>query len=84
MPIPICAALPARQLDLSSNQLCGMWYDFGWDGTYNAEGIIAIADALRVNGSLTKLDMRVNNLDHDTKDAIRKAVEGREGFALQL
>ena len=39
------------QLDLESNQLCGI-DQFG-EGTFNAEGIIAICDALRVNGSLT-------------------------------
>jgi Ran GTPase-activating protein (RanGAP) involved in mRNA processing and transport len=38
-------------LDLSSNQLCGL--DLNGRGTYTAEGIIAIADALRVNGALT-------------------------------
>ena len=43
---------------------------------------IAVANALRVNGSLTKLDVRVNNLGNDAEDAIRKAVEGRDGFAL--
>ena len=36
------------QLDLSNNQLCGR-------GTYTAEGITAIADALRVNGALTEV-----------------------------
>ena len=37
-------------LNLSSNQLCGYVY-----GTYTAEGITAIADALRVNGALTEV-----------------------------
>ena len=41
-------------LDLSSNQLCGV---NSWgSGTYTADGITAIADALRVNGSLTKME----------------------------
>ena len=41
------------QLDLANNQLCGL----GWQGrgTYTAEGITAIADALRVNASLTSV-----------------------------
>ena len=39
-------------LDLSSNQLCGL----GFLGTFTTEGITAIADALRVNGSLTKIE----------------------------
>ena len=44
-------------IDLSRNQLCGLWTDcYGHQqGTYTAEGITAIADALRVNGSLTKM-----------------------------
>ena len=40
-------------LDLSHNVLCGMT---NYGGTYTAEGITAIADALRVNGSLTKIE----------------------------
>ena len=44
-------------INLSGNQLCGIWTDWKGDqlGTYTAEGIAAIADALRVNGSLTKM-----------------------------
>ena len=46
-------------LNLSSNALCGVWYEYGKQkGTYTAEGIKAIADALRVSGwkgSLTKI-----------------------------
>jgi hypothetical protein len=41
-------------LDLSYNQLCGL--DWNGQGTYTAEGITAIADALRVNGGLTKIE----------------------------
>ena len=39
------------QLDISNNQLCGL-DEFG-RGTYSAEGIHAIADALRVCTSIT-------------------------------
>ena len=44
-------------IDLSVNQLCGIWTDWSGDqqGTYTAEGITAIADALRVNGALTEV-----------------------------
>ena len=42
------------QLDLSYNQLCGV-NEYGDKGTYDAEGITAIADALRVNGALTEV-----------------------------
>jgi Ran GTPase-activating protein (RanGAP) involved in mRNA processing and transport len=43
-------------LDLSNNQLCGLarYARYG-QGTYTAEGITAIADALRVNGALTQV-----------------------------
>ena len=40
-------------LNLGDNQLCGL--DRYGRGTYTADGITAIADALRVNGSLTKI-----------------------------
>ena len=48
------------QLNLSNNRLCGVWVEYGTqEGEYNAEGINAIADALRVNGTLTQvLDFR--------------------------
>ena len=40
-------------LNLGDNQLCGL--DRFGRGTYTADGITAIADALRVNGSLTEV-----------------------------
>jgi hypothetical protein len=48
-------------IDLSSNQLCGIWtvedgHEQRQVGTYTAEGITAIADALGVNGGLTKME----------------------------
>ena len=48
----VCTSL--TQLDLSGNQLCGL-NRFG-RGTYDATGIKAIADALRVNALLTSLE----------------------------
>jgi hypothetical protein len=48
--VPVMGGLTS--LDLSNNALCGV-YDFG--GTYTAEGITAIADALRINGALTQV-----------------------------
>jgi hypothetical protein len=52
-------------IDLSGNLLCGIWTDpFGnQQGTYTAEGITAIADALRVNGALTVANLLGNKLD---------------------
>ena len=52
-----------RQLNLSNNPLCGVWVEIGEQkGKYNAEGINAIADAIRVNGGLTSLDLSDNKL----------------------
>ena len=48
------------QLGLAYNLLCGL--DENGRGTYTAEGITAIADALRVNSSLTSLDLENNQL----------------------
>jgi hypothetical protein len=52
-------------IDLSGNLLCGIWTGpFGnQQGTYTAEGITAIADALRVNGALTVANLLGNKLD---------------------
>jgi len=61
------------QLDLSSNRLCGLnEYDHG---TYTAEGITAIADALRVNGGLTKVSLAENRLGEEGTKAICDALE---------
>ena len=73
------------QLDISNNRLCGIWHEFGIQkGTYTAEGITALADALRVNASLTRLDVQRNAFDSDGREALQKAVEGRTGFELKL
>jgi len=41
------------QLDLSNNQLCSL--DYAGLRTYTAEGITAIANAMRVNGALRQV-----------------------------
>jgi hypothetical protein len=61
------------QLDLSNNKLCGIDHD--GEGTYNAEGITAIADALRVNGTLTMLSLAHNRLGEEGTKAICEALE---------
>ena len=47
------------QLNLSNNELCGLWLEYGTYGqqmgTYTAEGIIAIAEALKVAALLTSV-----------------------------
>ena len=43
-------------------------------GTYNAEGIKAIADAMGVSRSLTECDLRFNNLGKEGRCAIFDAL----------
>lgn len=62
------------QLNLSSNQLCGI-NNLG-NGTYTAEGITAIADALKVTTSLTKCDLRDNRLGFEGWTIIFNALRG--------
>ena len=45
-------------------------------GTYTAEGITAIAEALRVNGALTRVDVRSNNIKDDGAEQLSAAVLG--------
>ena len=49
-----------------------------------AEGVTAIAEALRGNEVLTTLDLCANDLGDEGKGVIRDAVSGREGFKLQM
>ena len=70
------------QLNLSYNQLCGL-NPYG-SGTYTAEGITVLADALKVTGSVTKLNLCDNNLGAEDEAVLHKAVEGRSGFKLEL
>ena len=52
------------QLNLSGNQLCGIYSDaYGrTQGTYDAGGITALSEALKVSASLTECKLRVNKL----------------------
>jgi predicted double-glycine peptidase len=63
-------------LNLSYNQLCGLDY-FG-RGTYTAEGITAVADALRVNAALTSINLRGNKLGGWGWGAIFAAICGNK------
>ena len=73
----------ALQLDLPHNKLCGL--DYRGEGTYTAEGITAIANALKVTTSpLTQLDARWNALGEEGMAVLRKAVKSRSGFKLHL
>ena len=60
------------QVNLSANRLCGVWTEglFQQKGTYTAEGIKAIADAMRVAASLTSLSLAQNDLGDDGAEAL--------------
>ena len=45
---------------------------------------IAMAEALKVNASLTKLDVTYNGIKGEVEEALREAVKGRDGFYLQV
>ena len=47
------------------------------------EGIV-LAELIKVNPVLTKLDLRMNGLGDAGKKAVRDAVKGRSGFVLEL
>ena len=55
-----------------------------FDNEISAEGGVAIAEALKVNGSLTNLDLKYNGLDEDSNSKLRGAVQGRSSFNLVL
>jgi len=66
-------------LNLSNNRLCGVWVEYGTrKGNYITEGINAIADALRVNGALTSLELRGNQLGDKGWGAIFAAICGNK------
>ena len=75
--IPVMVGLTA--LDLSFNQLCGIWTDEYrvQHGTYTAEGITAIADALRVNGGLTVANLLGNQLDAESAKMLAEVASRR-------
>ena len=68
--IPVMGSLTS--LNLYQNKLCGL--DNDGRGTYTADGITAIADALRVNGSLTSLDVSKNRLGAEGAAALAPAL----------
>jgi Ran GTPase-activating protein (RanGAP) involved in mRNA processing and transport len=77
-----------RQLNLSNNRLCGVWdefneylYEYEQKGNYNAEGINAIADALRVNGGLTVIDLLYNKLDAEAAKMLAEVTK-KKGISL--
>ena len=46
------------QLNLADNQLCGLYkldHNFNMQGSYTADGIMALSEALKVTPSLTSV-----------------------------
>ena len=81
-----CAYLssPASaQLDLSDNSIGG-YLDDDYNFISTPEGPKAIADALLVCASMTRLNVEWNSLGKEGEAALREAIEGRSGFELQL
>ena len=72
----VAATGSLTSLDLSNNALCGMATYGG--GTYTAEGITAIANALRVNGSLTELSIYGNRVGDEGVGAICEAIQSNK------
>ena len=65
------------QLNLNNNQLCGIYYD-DYDilqGTYNADGITALSEALKVTGSMTSVSLLANRFDDETVAMLLKLKE---------
>ena len=75
--ITVCDALREskvsnlQELDLSGNYI-------------ELPGADSVAAYVAVTSGLTKLDLCFNRLSDKAEDMIRKAVEGREGFVLEL
>ena len=63
-------------LNLAQTQLCGL--DKYGNGTYTADGITAIAYALRVSGGLTSVELRGNRLGDEGWGAIFAAICGNK------
>jgi hypothetical protein len=77
LAFPIVSAL---QLDLSGNELCGVNDDGG--GNWTAEGIIALADALKVTTSLTLLDISRNGIGAEGAKAVAEGLKHNSSSSL--
>ena len=62
---------PCWQLNLSQNSL-------------GIKGAKVLAPAIAANGVLTSLNVCLNYMGEEGESALRKAIEGREGFDLHL
>jgi len=71
-------------LDLALNRLCGVWDDFdgqGLKGTFTAEGILALSDALKGNASLTVTNVLRNGLDAESAKMLAEVAK-QKGISL--
>ena len=68
------------QINLSDNALCGLQYvgEGHYYGTYTAEGITAIANALKVHASVTKISLAANQLGEEGTKVICAALKANE------
>ena len=66
-------------LNLAANQLCGL--DVFGQGTYDASGITALAEALKGNAVLTSIDVGRNNLNEEAALSIVRAVTNNNSVA---
>ena len=71
----LLTTLHGAQIDLANNQLCGL--DANGDGTYTAEGIKTIASAISISASLTRIDLRNNQLGYQGAMHIAKSIAVR-------
>ena len=60
------------QIDLSGNELCSV--NTRGQGTYNADGIKAIAHAISVSASLTSIDLRYTKLGLEGANHIAQGI----------
>ena len=80
-PLPKTLILPAHHACVRP-YLCAQ---LNLSGNYLDQEVAAVlAPAIAVCASLTRLDAGVNDLGEEGKAMLRKAVEGRSGFELQL
>ena len=63
------------QVNLANNQLCGI--NWRGDGTYNADGIKAIAKAISVTTSITSIDVGYNHIGQAASLELLVAMKGK-------
>jgi len=67
-----------KSLKLDDNQLCGL--NWRGEGTYTAEGVVAISDMLRVNRTLRSVSLSNNNLDAEAAKHLSNALVSNQSL----